>query len=145
MFSTSVYSQDEDLELIDDLSTNIRKMDLVVLQVITEFIEFNSETGALEIHASDLEKVTNLIKKIHPSKIIIEVHTATIGAADDNYRISVIAAQNLKDIFISKNINKDQIEVIGMGESNPIIIDGSEKVDQLYNKRVKLILQFETD
>lgn len=145
LFSSSTYSQEEDLELINDLNTGIRKMDLVVLEMITEFIEFNSETGALEIHTSDLEKVTNLINKIHPSKIIIQVHTTAKGEAEENYRISVIAAQNLKEIFSSKHINKDRIEAIGMGETNPIKIDCSEKDDQLYNKRVKLTLQFHTD
>ena len=145
LFSTSIYSQEEDLELIDDVQSSIRKIDIVVLEVITQFLEFDSETGNLKLNQADLEKVTILIKKLNPTKILIQVHTSIKGEPDENYRISVIAGQNLKDSFGNNNINIDKIEVIGMGASNPIKKNVSELDDLKYNKRIKLILQFDTD
>ena len=44
LLSTSLYAQDEDWELINDLDTGKRKLDLVILEVITEFIQYDSKT-----------------------------------------------------------------------------------------------------
>ncbi|NNG26316.1 MAG: OmpA family protein [Ignavibacteriaceae bacterium] len=86
----------------------------------------------------ELDKVIARIK-LHPnSEWRIEGHTDNHGEPEFNKVLSYQRAQAVFNYFISKGLNKNTFEVVGLGEDFPIA-DNSTAEGRVQNRRVVLI------
>ena len=69
-----------------------------------------------------LSETIQIIKEnLRPNQIIKLVgNTDYKGSEDYNYRLALLMAKSIKDIFVSHGIPEDQIHIMSYGEYNPI-------------------------
>ena len=95
-------------------------------------------TDSAKINSLDQKKFDKYIaylKKVPTSKIILEGHTDSIGSAKYNLILSQKRANAVKDKLISMGIEASRIEVIGYGETKPLVANDTEENRQK-NRRV---------
>ncbi len=100
---------------------------------------FNAGEAILSPDAYDeLDKVIARIKLRPNSDWRIEGHTDNYGEPEYNKVLSLQRARAVFNYFISKGLNKDRFEVVGLGEDFPIA-DNSTPEGRVQNRRVVLI------
>jgi outer membrane protein OmpA-like peptidoglycan-associated protein len=91
-----------------------------------------------------LDNIVKLMKNKPELVFRIEGHTDAIGTEEYNLRLSVKRAKSVADYLVASSIATDRLEIIGMGEENPIArnsnADGSDNPEgRKFNRRVELI------
>jgi len=101
---------------------------------------FNTGEAILLRDAYDeLDKVIARINLRPDSEWRIEGHTDNHGEPEYNKILSFQRAQAVSNYFISKGLNKNRFEVVGLGEDFPIA-DNSTAEGRVQNRRVILII-----
>jgi outer membrane protein OmpA-like peptidoglycan-associated protein len=98
------------------------------------------ESDLLRPAESRLETVASALQE-HASdkKIIIEGHTDSTGPAELNRRLSEERAESVKEFLVRQGIDADQIEIVGRGESRPLVPNTSP-TNRAMNRRVEIIV-----
>ena len=100
--------------------------------------------GGSEIDETDravLDVVADAIKTRCAGKTItIEGHTSTSGSPESNQKLSEQRAEAVEHYLIERGVPKDQLRVVGYGESRPITTDPSAEAQKV-NRRVTLVAQ----
>jgi OmpA-OmpF porin, OOP family len=77
--------------------------------------------------------------ELAPYRFRIEGHTDTVGEAETNLRLSERRASAVRDLLVQKyGVAPGRLEVIGLGESRPLVPTPDETSDQR-NRRVQVI------
>jgi len=105
-------------------------------------IEFDVDSAVLrKTSYSLLSELGKALKDpdLKNKKLIIAGHTDNQGDNEYNMNLSLLRAHAVR-YFLNKNygINKHQLEVLGFGEENPLVINSSE-VNRQMNRRVEII------
>lgn len=87
---------------------------------------------------SELDKVVEIIRQNPLIKWRIEGHTDNSGDYDKNKLLSLRRAQAVFNYFISKNIDKNKFEIVGLGQDYPIT-DNATPEGKERNRRVEII------
>jgi outer membrane protein OmpA-like peptidoglycan-associated protein len=74
------------------------------------------------------------------SKIVVEGHTDSQGAADYNQELSQRRAQTVRDYLVSRGIASDRITAQGFGFSRPMA-DNKSPEGRANNRRVEIVVQ----
>lgn len=138
---TKVHSQNENITSPLDLTN--RQLNIAELNIRTRLLDFNSKNGHLLCKKQDLKKIIEIIKTLKPKKINIEVHTTLKGDSIQNKKISTLVAEKLKSLLEKNKIRESKIITLGFGGSKPYKKDCNEIDDEIYNKRIKIILFFD--
>ena len=69
-------------------------------------------------------------------RIVVTGHTDSVGSADDNLALSKRRAQAVADYLIAAGIDKDRIEVAGLGQEKPIAPNDTEE-GRAMNRRIE--------
>ncbi len=118
-------------------NTNLEKQ----LDSLTQLIDFSYKTGKLITEKEYFEEISEILTKISPERISIEVHTDSKGNAENNLLISQNLAEEIKQILTEFGIEDSLIETIGWGDNRPLgcIIDPEESKNR--NRRVEFIIR----
>jgi outer membrane protein OmpA-like peptidoglycan-associated protein len=103
---------------------------------------FESGKSALlpsaQLKLNDVAK--SLIQEDPDSKIVIEGHTDSQGAADFNQTLSQQRAQAVRDYLVSRGIASDRVTAQGFGFSRSIA-DNKSAEGRANNRRVEIVVQ----
>ena len=89
----------------------------------------------------EVEKLATLIKQYQITKLVLEGHSSTDGVDDYNLAISENRAQAVKDKLVDAfGISADLIQVLGRGETMPIIANEQNAEDRQINRRVEAVV-----
>lgn len=117
----------------------------VVLRLSNEVLfEFNSAEITPEA-IPVLQEVAQLLRRYAGAQLSIEGHTDTIGSADFNQRLSELRAQAVANWLASQPamIFRTPPQVIGYGESRPIVNPLGDREEQRPNRRVEIHMRAE--
>jgi outer membrane protein OmpA-like peptidoglycan-associated protein len=88
-----------------------------------------------------LNDVANALTKEDPtSKIVVEGHTDTQGAAAMNQELSQHRAQAVRDYLVTRGVAADRISAVGFGMTRSIADNGSPE-GRANNRRVEIVVQ----
>ncbi|GAB3502548.1 OmpA family protein [Emticicia fontis] len=103
-------------------------------------VYFNiGESGLLPESSEQLDGLLKMMKTSPSMKIIIEGHTDNIGDSEQNKRLSLERAFNVREYLIKKGINGKRIQFKGYGDSKPIADNNTEDGKKL-NRRVEFVI-----
>ena len=107
--------------------------------LVTRSIMFKADSAAF-LPASEKE-LEGLYKQVDDTKYDLRIigHTASIGAAGAQYRLSLERAQAVKDYLVSRGIAEKRLQVAGMGGSRPVA-DNSSEEGKARNRRVEFVI-----
>ena len=80
----------------------------------------------------------DLLKKNNTIKIIIEGHTDERGEKSYNLNLGEKRGNSVKDYMVSQGVKSEQVEVISLGETTPMIDESNEEAWK-QNRRVVFI------
>ncbi|MFK5954642.1 MAG: OmpA family protein [Desulfobacterium sp.] len=83
---------------------------------------------------SELDRVAKVLRDYPQTRIRVEGHTDSKGAAAYNMTLSEKRAQAVADALIQRNVDPSRMQVMGFGESQPI---SSSDAD---NRRVNIVI-----
>lgn len=74
------------------------------------------------------------------SRIVVEGHTDSVGAADMNQELSLKRATAVRDALVSGGVKADRLSVEGFGATRPIA-DNTSQAGRANNRRVEIVVQ----
>ncbi len=109
----------------------------MVLSGDTNF-EFN-KSALLPNAYSTLDKIAKSIKSNPNTEWSVEGYTDAVGSESYNMKLSRERAQSVVDYLVSKGVDRDKLQVVGKGESNPIATNSTAE-GRAMNRRVEIRL-----
>lgn len=86
-----------------------------------------------------LDSVVLVVKEYNKTTIVVSGYTDSIGTDSYNQKLSEDRARSVADFLANKKVNPGRIELIGLGEKNPIASNKTKKGRSL-NRRVEITL-----
>lgn len=106
-----------------------------------ESISFKPNTAELLTSKKNVKKVlepiTNYLIENRAEKIFLAGTTASVGTQEGAVALSEKRCETVKKIIVEAGVNKNQIQVIGMGYENPFTIPDRNEDNSLDEKRAK--------
>ena len=84
-----------------------------------------------------LSDVAGVLKQYDKTTIVVEGHTDSTGAASYNQNLSVQRASSVANYLSSMGVASNRLQVMGMGESQPIASNDTE-AGKAQNRRVEI-------
>ncbi len=107
--------------------------------LVTRAIMFKANSA--EILPSSEKELERLYNQVDGTRYDLRIvgHTAYVGDAGAQYRLSLERAQAVKDYLVEKGIGKKRLKVAGMGGSRPVADNDSES-GRARNRRVEFVI-----
>lgn len=121
------------------------KQEISTVMPETKFIlsgTLNFEIGKanlLPAASVELDKMVQAMKKYPDTRWRIEGHTDNTGRYELNKQLSYDRAKSVYDYLVSKGIQKNRLDIFGMGPDKPIA-DNSTETGRSLNRRVAITL-----
>lgn len=116
-----------------------REQNLLVVTFKSDFL-FDFDSSVLKPSGySEIDRVTNVLKKYPETRILVEGHTDSSGAETYNQKLSEQRAQAVKNAIVSRGVAESRIETMGFGESKPYASNETQAGRQL-NRRVNVVI-----
>jgi len=87
-----------------------------------------------------LDEVAEALHSNPSLKVTVYGHTCSDGSKEVNQKISKQRANVVGGYLLSKNVSRQQIKIVGMGQSSPIASNKTEK-GKAKNRRVTFKVQ----
>ena len=102
---------------------------------------FNSGTNDLtEDSLGLIPEVIQTVEKRRSTSIGVVGHTDRVGAAAYNQKLSLVRAEAIAALLVSKGVNPDIIEITSHGEENPVV-KTADGVAEPKNRRVEITVR----
>ncbi|MBF9014091.1 MULTISPECIES: OmpA family protein [unclassified Oceanispirochaeta] len=126
----------EEIQGFQTVLNDIHK-DIVLL--VTRAIRFKPDSA--EILDSSIPELERLKAQVLETKYTVMIigHTADLGYAASQLKLSILRAQAIKDYLIAQGINEKRLEVEGYGGTKPIA-DNTTEEGKALNRRVEFII-----
>jgi len=111
------------------------------LDSLTKLLDFNYETGKLKNEKNYFKKISEILTKISPEKISIEVHTDSRGNAENNIIVSQNLAKEIKQILTEFGVKNSLMQTIGWGEHKPLGCISDPEENWNWNRRIEFIIK----
>jgi hypothetical protein len=100
------------------------------------------DTILLGLNQITLDSIVNFLHKNIRIRVEVHVHTFTRGNASYNLAFSQNKSILWQRFFSKNGINDNRVQVIGLGETQPIIIDTKliESQDEI-NQRIEIVIK----
>jgi outer membrane protein OmpA-like peptidoglycan-associated protein len=113
----------------------------IELETISQNIEFDfNSTHITDSTHLYLYPLAEMLSAYPEVRISIVGHTDNVGHRSYNKKLSLKRARVIRDYLLDRGVNTRQIEVIGMGDSQPIDTNETEE-GRSRNRRVEVIIQ----
>ena len=86
-----------------------------------------------------LDSVVLVVREYNKTTIVVSGHTDSVGSKVYNQKLSEDRAESVADFLANKGVNPARIELVGLGENNPIASNQTSKGRSL-NRRVEITL-----
>ena len=86
-----------------------------------------------------LGSVTLVVKEYNKTTVVVSGYTDSVGSDKYNHKLSEDRARSVADFLVNKKVNPARIELIGLGEKNPVASNKTQKGRSL-NRRVEITL-----
>jgi len=86
-----------------------------------------------------LEHVFEAIERIKPSEVTVVGHTDRLGSRDDNFRLGLERAAQIKNLLISRGVDEKLIQARSHGEDDPLV-KTEDEVPEAKNRRVEIVI-----
>ena len=86
-----------------------------------------------------LDSVALVIKEYNKTTIVVSGYTDSVGSNAYNQKLSEERAKSVADFLVTRKVNPARIELVGMGEKNPVASNKTSKGRSL-NRRVEITL-----
>jgi len=108
---------------------------------LTSRVLFDSGKYNLKPQASTaLAELADLLKQYPDNRVRIEGHTDSVGSAKYNQKLSEKRAESVANYIVRKHqIDKNRLETVGLGESQPIAPNTTSS-GRAQNRRVEIII-----
>jgi len=106
---------------------------------VVAFFDFNKST-VLQEYKKTVELFINYLKENKNYRMKMIGHTDLSGSEDHNMRLSVKRAKQVANMFVKGSIKKSRIEVIGMGETQPLHPFEEQPWMADENRRVEIVI-----
>jgi outer membrane protein OmpA-like peptidoglycan-associated protein len=97
----------------------------------------HASTTLVDSSITKISKILETLLLNQQITIIIKGHTSSEGSARLNMRLSRHRAELVKKNLVKQNVNKPRIKTIGLGATDPVYPDDSEK-HRAGNRRVEI-------
>ncbi|MBI5326165.1 MAG: OmpA family protein [Ignavibacteriae bacterium] len=127
-----------ELDLRKYNQTQIIKQDFIFhkQEIKTEKIIIYFDTDSYLLSIESKMKIKQFISHdINNKKIEINGHADESGSSEYNYKLSLNRAEQTRDFLIFNGLKKENIEISGKGENEPVSLNKSE------NRRVEIIIK----
>lgn len=107
------------------------------------FESLTFSTGAFILSSGaeyEINQVVAAMKKYPTAKLKIEGFTDSTGLAASNLILSRNRAMSVKSALVARGISRERIEVLGMGENEPIESNATEN-GRMANRRIEFIIK----
>ena len=84
-----------------------------------------------------LDRVAKALKIHNDVKVTLRGHTDSKGSQKENQALSLKRASSVGMALVERGVNIDNIWIDGMGETEPITLNGTAK-EMLLNRRVDI-------
>jgi len=137
----SSYSTTEKVPKPESFGINVKEDSTSFNLTIPEKVLFDFNKFFLKTEAKKaLDSVAYFINQKSIKKIKIFGYTDNVGSEDYNLKLSIKRAMSVASYLVEcKKIDKNKIEVKGMGESNPVFPNDSDE-NRAKNRRVEIKL-----
>jgi outer membrane protein OmpA-like peptidoglycan-associated protein len=105
------------------------------------FFEFNKATLLPEAEAL-LEQIAQWLQQNPTVRVEVRGHTDSVGTDEQNFRLSQLRAEAVRDFLVSRGIAPERITAIGLGRTQPIDTNGTS-IGRTRNRRVELVFRYE--
>ena len=86
-----------------------------------------------------LGSVALVVKEYNKTTVVVSGHTDSVGSNTYNQKLSEDRARSVADFLVNKKVNPARIELIGLGEKNPVASNKTKQGRSL-NRRVEITL-----
>jgi len=86
-----------------------------------------------------LGSVALVVKEYNKTTVVVSGYTDSVGSSAYNQKLSEDRARSVADFLVEKKVNPARIELVGMGEQNPIASNKTSQGRSL-NRRVEITL-----
>lgn len=81
-----------------------------------------------------------LVMALNPQvTMIVEGHTDSVGTEEGNLELSQLRAESVVDYMVGRGVDRDRLEAVGYGQSNPVASNDTEEGRQI-NRRIEVDL-----
>jgi outer membrane protein OmpA-like peptidoglycan-associated protein len=116
-------------------SASVTRSQNVLTATFKSNMFFDTNSSILKPGAySQLDRVSKVLRDYPQTRIRVEGHTDSKGAAAYNMTLSERRAQAVADALVQRNIDPSRMQVMGFGESQPV---SSSDAD---NRRVNIVI-----
>jgi len=101
------------------------------------------ETGSTVVLDISKETLADLFEEVANRQAVevqITGHTDTVGATDDNDKLSTQRAEAIKEMLITRGIQSNFIRAVGRGERE-LLVQTPDNVEKTKNRRVEVIVR----
>ena len=133
---TNVTKNDVQVDINSSLSQEIQGPN-TLLNLQVEYATGASEVP--EMVKSALNQIAAILKE-DPRKIVINGHTDNVGNSQDNQKLSLIRAENIKAYLVSQGVDASQLSTSGFGDSKPLA-DNATDLGKTKNRRIEFASQ----
>lgn len=127
---------------VDKIKSQLEALDDVKSLQFELNKDFRFAFGKAELEestASFLDELVVLLQDNPGFDLRIVGHTDNVGTKNANYDLSVQRAQAVADYLLERGVPEEQIEVIGRGDTEPIVANTTEE-EKAKNRRVQFII-----
>jgi len=108
---------------------------------ISFVLYFENDTTALTPESKSLPaEVLKTIKVLEPDEVYVMGHTDLVGTETYNVRLSLMRANSVRDLFVSRGIKPDTLFVSFYGKTRPLV-PTEDEVPEPRNRRVEVFLR----
>lgn len=86
-----------------------------------------------------LGSVALVVKEYNKTTVVVSGYTDSVGSDKYNQKLSEDRARSVADFLVNKKVNPARIELIGLGEKNPVASNNTQQGRRL-NRRVEITL-----
>jgi len=87
-----------------------------------------------------LDALVYVVNNCEVRRIVVTGYTDSVGSAENNLALSLRRAQAVADYLIAAGIDKGRIEVVGLGQQNPIASNDTEE-GRAMNRRIEFTVE----
>ncbi len=111
-----------------------------ILVTFESGILFDFDSSRLRPEArANLRSLTESLEDFPGSELLIAGHTDSVGDEEYNYRLSERRAQSAADFLMTQGISGSRINIVGLGETEPVASNETEAGRQ-ENRRVEVAI-----
>lgn len=126
---------------LEDVAKVKAEAETITLSLDGSVLFLTGKATLLPAAHNSLDRVAQTVNDLGTdSKLKVVGYTDSRGSDENNQKLSEARAQSVADYLASHGISRDRLEVVGMGEANPVASNDTAE-GRANNRRVEIVVQ----